>query len=379
MRVFDVIKNESHVLDGRDGTKSVLAWKFSGEDFYDRSPLIVDESEEAVFYRDGLALQVFPGGRYTLDTANHPFLSALRAKLANGATAFSCKVYFVSKDHKLELLWGTDTPIQLRDPVLRVQTSIKARGSYSIQVIDSKKFLVKLVGNNIQYFTQDELNRYFRSVFLQEIKDGIAHALEQEGREILSVINRRGEVARTLLDTLGATLEEYGVRLVGFSISAMDLADSAQRERLEEAFGSKGIMGILGEDWARQQSAEILRDLAQNPGAGGIAAAGAGMGVGFAAGNVFNDMAQQMFAPGSRPPAQPAPDAGAGTSRFMPAAAQVDTRPCLGCGHANPAAARFCGDCGNALELTCGQCRATLTSPSRFCSECGSPLGGNPR
>ena len=57
------------------------------------------------------------------------------------------------------------------------------------------------------------------------------------------------------------------------------------------------FMDILGNDWARQQSANILGDLARNPGAGGVGAMGAGMGMGMAAGNVFGNMANQMFAP----------------------------------------------------------------------------------
>ena len=56
-------------------------------------------------------------------------------------------------------------------------------------------------------------------------------------------------------------------------------------------------MGILGDDWARQQAANILGDLANNPGAGGVAAAGGGMGMGIGAAGAFGAMAQQMFAP----------------------------------------------------------------------------------
>ena len=56
-------------------------------------------------------------------------------------------------------------------------------------------------------------------------------------------------------------------------------------------------MNVLGDDWGKQPAANILGDLARNPGAGGVGAMGAGMGMGFAAGGVFNGMAQQMFAP----------------------------------------------------------------------------------
>ena len=66
-------------------------------------------------------------------------------------------------------------------------------------------------------------------------------------------------------------------------------------------------MDVLGDDWGKQQSAEILRDLANNPGAGGIGAMGAGMGMGMAAGSVFGNMANQMFEPMSNSPRQNTP------------------------------------------------------------------------
>ena len=51
----------------------------------------------------------------------------------------------------------------------------------------------------------------------------------------------------------------------------------------------------IGEDWSKQQSADILRDLANNPNGGEAGAIGAGLGLGMAAGGAFGGMAQQMF------------------------------------------------------------------------------------
>ncbi len=375
MRLFDVIKNETNALNDHMGTKSVLAWKFTGEDFYDRSVLIVGEAEEAVFFQDGLALEVFTGGRHTLDTVNHPFLTTLRMKLSNGQNGFSCKVYFVNKDHKLELRWGTDTPIQVRDPVLRIQTGVQARGSYSIQVADSKKFLVKLLGNNIQMFTQEELNGYYRSAFMQRIKDSIADHLMSSGREILEIANKKGELADGLKAQLAPVLDEYGIELVNFYIASIDIPDSEQRERLEGAFGSKGVIGVLGEDWARQQSAEILRDLANNPGSGGVAAAGAGLGLGMAAGGVFNEMARQMVVPPAEPVAA-APAASRSPAAGLFPAQDVPIATCPACGSASPAANKFCGECGTKLQLTCPACSSAAPPGAKFCATCGRSFAG---
>lgn len=51
MKVFDVIKFE--------GPNNVLVWKFPGEDFNTLSQLIVHESQEAIFFKDGQAKSIW--------------------------------------------------------------------------------------------------------------------------------------------------------------------------------------------------------------------------------------------------------------------------------------------------------------------------------
>lgn len=391
MRIYDVIKNETGLLNDGLGSKAVLAWKFTGEDFNDNSQLIVSESEEAVFIRDGIAVAVFEGGRYTLNTNNHPFIESLRRRLSGGVSAFSARVYFVNVDHKLELFWGTDSPIQLRDPVWGLQTSVQARGSYSIQVTDSKKFLIKFLGTNVQVFSEEELAFYFRSAFSQHIRGTLARHIRDSGQEILEVTSDIEMLAEHLQPELAPVLEEYGVRLVNFYVAAIDIPPddpnraileqsiAEKHAKLQNAQGDKAVMGLLGEEWARQQSATILSDLARNPGAGGLASAGAGVGVGIAAGNIFGEMATQMF---TRPAtSQSDPMAGRPglnrTSRFA-AAEKSATATCPSCRSAVSSGAKFCPECGNRMSAalkSCTGCGLELGSSGRFCPNCGTPIG----
>ena len=376
MRLFDVIDNQTHLANGGIGTTEVLAWRFIGEDFYDNSKLIVAENEEAVFFRDGLALGVYQGGRYTLDTQNHPFLTPLRSRLADGKNGFQCKVYFVNKAHNLEMKWGTDSPIQVRDPVLGIATGVQARGSYSFVVDDSKKFILKMVANGVQEFTREEVRESFVSAFSQRIKDTIADYLMTSNQEILMVANRKEELSAAIQPKLTPTLDDYGLRMVNFYVASIDIPDTEQRDKLEKAFGDRSVMGLLGENWGRQQSAEILKDLANNPGAGGTAAAGAGLGLGMAAGGVFNDMSKQLLTT----PSSPASPAGlptmpsTSTSSLMPAnpadaaAPSGATAACPSCGNANGPTAKFCAECGTGLKPSCPSCGSTVAPGSKILS-----------
>ena len=296
----DVIKNS--------GSGELLIWRQPEEDFNTNSTLIVMPGEEAIFIKGGTVEQVFESGTYKLSTENYPFISRLRNAFSGGISTFNCVVYFVRKAHSAEILWGTSSPIQVRDKLLGIATKIKARGSYKVQISNPSLFLDKLIGNNVPTQTQDELNKYFVNEFQSKIKSVITRALNETNTELLGIEARLDEFSETIEPFMQETLGDYGLKCVKFAIAALDIDDDELRRKYDEigmdaiaklrnAQADKAVMDMLGDDWARQQAANILGDLANNPNGGGVAAAGAGMGMGIGAAGAFGSMAQQMFAP----------------------------------------------------------------------------------
>src|SRR5438445_12469335 len=47
---------------------------------------------------------------------------------------------------------------------------------------------------------------------------------------------------------------------------------------------------------------------------------------------------------------------------------------CGACGAENPLGARFCEQCGAAIEAQCAHCGAAVRTGARFCVGCGHPL-----
>jgi membrane protease subunit (stomatin/prohibitin family) len=314
----DVIKNS--------GDGNLLIWRQPEEDFNTNSTLIVMPGEEAIFIKGGTIEQTFENGTYKLSTENYPFISRLRNAFTGGVSTFNCVVYFFRKAHSREILWGTDSPIKLRDQFLGdhgITTDLKARGSYKVQVANPAVVLEKMVGNNVPYLAEEELPNYCRNQFQSKIKSKLAQGLLEwnQTREFLGIdalLDTFSEVVSPHIETM---LSEYGLKLINFNVSAIDIDDTALRQafdtigmdalrekkmRAAEAAGQKSAIETLGEDWGRATSAEILGDLANNSGAGGVAAAGAGLGMGIGAGGVFGNMAQQIFQPMNQQSAQPA-------------------------------------------------------------------------
>ena len=335
-------KNWAEVIKNT-GPGNLLVWRQPEEDFNTNSTLIVMPGEEAVFIKGGIIEQTFDNGTYKLSTENYPFISRLRNAFTGGISTFNCVVYFVRKTHSMEVLWGTSSPIQVRDKLLGIATKLRARGSYKIQVDNTQKFLTKLVGNNINALDRQELlDEYFSNEFQSKVKSCITCALNETQTELLGIEARLDEFAETVEPFFEEVFEEYGLKMIKFTIAAIDLDDDELRRRYDAigidaietmrksqaeaaarvnlAHGARGELDVLGDDWARVQAKDILRDLANNPTSGGLAAAGAGMGMGVAAGNAFGNMAQQMFNPIQ--PAAAVPSTPAPSGRFVTKAAE---------------------------------------------------------
>ncbi|MFD1485502.1 SPFH domain-containing protein [Lacticaseibacillus baoqingensis] len=305
----DVIKNRG---DGR-----LLIYKQPEEDFNTNSTVIVMPGEQAIFIKDGTIEQVFDNGKYTLSTENYPFISRLRNAFSGGVSTFNCVVYFVRKADSEEILWGTQTPIHVRDHVWGIMTDARVRGAYKVRITNPAKLLEKLIGNNVFYQTQPELNKYFANEFQSKIKAAVSRFMNDLKQELIGLDAYIDELGDQIEPKIDAIVADYGLKCVRFSIAGLDI-DTAKYDRIDqgqigaldkqrEAQGDKARMDILGQDWAKQQAANIMGSLADNPGAGGIGAMGAGMGMGMAAGNAMGNMANELFTPvsGQAEPAKP--------------------------------------------------------------------------
>lgn len=319
----DVIKNS--------GPGELMIWRQPEEDFNTNSTLIVMPGEQAIFIKGGNVEQVFENGTYRLSTENYPFISRLRNAFSGGISTFNCVVYFVRRADSQEIIWGTDSPIQVRDKVWGVRTEARVRGAYKVRIDNPVKFLEKLLGNNIQYQTQDELKKYFMNEFQGKIKSAVSRYLNSLEQELIGIDAYIDDLSEQIQPRIDEIVQEYGLRCVRFSLSGLDV-DTSKYDAIDEsqiaaigkanlARGDRSYMDIMGEDWGRQQAANILGDLARNPGAGGVGAMGAGMGMGMAAGSVFGNMANQMFEPMHRqqqPTNNAVPQTPVQNSRFAP-------------------------------------------------------------
>lgn len=152
-----------------EGDNSTFIWKHPCEDFNSTTQLIVHESQEAIFFMNGQALDLFGPGRFTLETQNIPIIRRFLNKPTDDKTPFHCEVYFINKTEQMAIKWGTDSKVQYVEPTYKFPISIGASGEMALSVEDSRKLLVKLVGTE-RVLEQPKLVAFFRAFLMTKVK-----------------------------------------------------------------------------------------------------------------------------------------------------------------------------------------------------------------
>ncbi|HOC22521.1 MAG TPA: SPFH domain-containing protein [Anaerolineae bacterium] len=291
-RIFDIIE---YVDEGRQEIVNRVPERGSG-DFRIGSQLIVRESQAAVFYRDGKALDTFGPGRHTLTTANIPYLVDLIGKAFSSQTPFKAEVYFVTLRELTDMKWGTPNPITIPDPILGM-ARVTSYGTYAMQVADPQLFVAKIVGTQGLFNTRD-IEGFFRSIILTKMTDLI-------GEMKKSVIQMAAFVEELAAGVRAKAAEEFAAR--GVTLTSFYIESIAPTEETAKAIDARASMGAIGDMGAymQYQAAQALRETAQKPG-GGTAATGVELGAGLGLGAAMAQMVTQA----ARPPATGAPAAG---------------------------------------------------------------------
>lgn len=278
-RIFDVIEYPNEMRE-----ELVHRFPESGSgDFRIGSQLIVRESQNAVFFRDGQALDNFGAGRHTIATANIPLLVDFIGKAFGNRTPFTAEVYFVSMREFLDRKWGTPQPIPMQTPGIGLGwLLLQGFGTYAYEVQDPQQFVTQVVGTQGAYRTQD-IENDLKSRLLRSLSDMLG---EMKGKyeSVQDLIALQEEFSAGVRAKAQDDFEARGLLLKSFVVANLNPSRTTADDLR--------AMGLLDTaTYTQLQAADAMRDAAQNPsgGAGLTAGIGAGMGIG----NLMNESLQR--------------------------------------------------------------------------------------
>jgi len=257
--------------------------------------LIVQQQQEAVFYRDGKAMDVFAAGRHTLTTMNVPLITKILT-MPWDKSPFQACVYFVGKQDFIDQKWGTRQPITIRDADFGM-VRIRSFGKFSYRVVDSTLLIDRLVGTQGIY-TTDKVTSYMKDLIVSRMQDLIATSK----LGLIDLQTKYDEIGAGTRAKVATEFAKYGLELVDFFINSINVP-----EKVQEAIDARSSMGAIGDlrAFTMYQAAKSMEKMAENPGAGGTGGGAMQMGMGAGFGMMMPGMIQQAMMPGGTPPAQP--------------------------------------------------------------------------
>jgi membrane protease subunit (stomatin/prohibitin family) len=320
------------VIEWRDmtGEEIVHRWPDYGPgDIKLGAQLTVRESQVAVFFRDGKALDVLKPGRHTLTTNNIPLLNRLINIPFGGQTPFQAEVYFVNLKILTNMKWGTPTPVIFRDTELHT-VRLRAFGNYTMRIAEPQLFVNGVVGTE-QRYTQDDVNAWLRDFIAARFNETLGNVMQT----VLDLPKLYDQIGIAVKSRVGEDFDRYGIELIDFLIQAI-----TPPEEVMQMIDERSRMEAVGDmnRFTQFRTAEAIGDAAKADGAG-MAGAGVGMGAGLGMGAAMAQAMREAAAP--------------------PATAQQSAEPAV-----SPAGAKFCANCGK-----------PLSAGAKFCAECGAKVG----
>jgi len=276
-------------------------------DFRLGSQVIVRESQNAIFYRDGKSLDMFGPGRHTITTANLPLISNVMSFFTGGNDVFTAEVYFVNMREFTDLKWGTPQPISLRDSELGF-ARVRGFGQYTIQIAEPKRFVDQIVGTQ-GLFQTSQIEDYLRNTIISSITDVL-------GENMTSIFD-----LPRLMDEMGAAVKakaSASFAAMGINLKQLMVVSITPTDETAKAIDERASMGAIGnmDAYLKYKAARAMGDAANNPSGSG-AAEGVGLGAGIGMGAGMAGMISQAMQSSSQPQAAPAAAAAASTPGVM--------------------------------------------------------------
>lgn len=275
--------------------------------------LIVQANQEAVFFRDGKALDLFGPGRHTLTTANVPILTRILT-IPWEKSPFQAQVYFFGKQTFLDQKWGTRQPIVFRDKEFGM-VRLRSFGKYSLRIVDSSLLLNTLVGTQGKY-TTGEVTSFLKDLIVSKLTD----LLGTLGTSLLDLPAKYDEISSATRAKVSDDFSKYGLELVDFFVNAI-----TPPEEVQKAIDTRSSMGAVGDlnAFMKFQAANSMMKMAEQEGGGGMGANAMGMGMGAGFGFMMPGMIQQAMgqATGMPQTPPPVPSGGAATAASVTGAA----------------------------------------------------------
>lgn len=340
------------VIEWNDDTTETIVYRYpmtDRDEIMNGCQLVVRPSQTAILVSSGQIADIYGEGTHKLTTNNMPILTKLAGWKYGFDSPFKAEVYYVNTKQFINQKWGTASKVTLRDADFGY-VRLGARGMYAFKVKDPALFMREIFGTNRDYQTES-LKEFFKSI----VVTGFSDALGEAKIAAVDLPSKYRELSDVVKQEVQSDFENIGVELVTLLVESIVLP--AEVEKAIDQRASVGAMSGKMEEFTQYQTAQAIRDAANNPNGGaGFAGIGVGLGAAMAMGGAMKNANQPQAA----------------TNQQNPVGGIV----CSKCGKQLSSDAKFCSNCGAPVATVkfCTNCGKQVANDAKFCPNCGKQL-----
>lgn len=391
------------IVEWRPESRDVIAYHFPRTRLTTYTQLIVNESQEAILFKDGEVMAKLGPGRHTLDTRNLPLLNELYGVPFGGKNPFTAEVWFVNKIDFKSVDFSTEM-FRYHDPDYKTMVPLVSHGRYGFKVVDTVKFIKKIVGTS-EVFKSDDLVHYLDGELSTSVTSAVAANMQADTIGIKAIAGYLGKLSARLTDEMHELFVGYGISLISFHIVSIDVDESRQEGRdIIKAMAEDSAQSIAGYTWQQKKAFGLAGDQVRMAGealksktelgvlGAMMMAAGGGNFLGSGVGSTIAGAMTPLGLSSAR----------SGKSSGQLSRAGVQMVLCSKCGKKYPSSSKYCPYCGdiynacpncgydndvNAVQCVrcgarlmddgggvCSKCKSPIPKGAEFCPQCGAAV-----
>ena len=240
------------------------------------SKLIVALGQGCVVVYDGKVSGVLTEPDvYSMETANHPFITSLLNLAQRSESEHKMRFYFFRTAEVVNVLWGTASPVKYIESDYKLPVTLGACGNFSIKIADAGRMFTTLLGTMSNYSVAD-----VQELVSSRIVTPLSSFLAEKAYPYREVDSHLMDLSNELKERTAAELEQLGLELTDFRVNSVTFDEDTMERigRIANMTAEQRAAAEVDLDYVSMQKLEALRDAARNE--GGLAGAGLQLGAG---------------------------------------------------------------------------------------------------
>lgn len=141
----------------------------------------------------------------------------IKPSLFENSNSIQVDVWYVKRYQLFQMKWGTSSPIHIQDPILNEFIPIRSYGECFFKIVDTDKFLLKLLGK-VGSFNKQNLSNYFRSVLMSHFKQCISTYVYDKKISVVDISQHVDDLKEYIVEKMNPIFKIYGVKCRDFKI-----------------------------------------------------------------------------------------------------------------------------------------------------------------